>query len=101
MSDTNCREACPYFHRIEALEQDSERNKRAHKDFYDRLEKSHTSVALIEERICQIKADTEEIKQAVQELRAKPGKRWDGIVDKLIWAVLGGVAAFLLARIGL
>lgn len=97
----NCREACPYLHRIEALEQDSERNKRSHKDFYDRLEKSHTSVALIEERICQIKADTEEIKLAVQELRAKPGKRWDGIVDKLIWAVLGGVAAFLLARIGL
>ena len=97
----NCREACPYLHRIETLEQDSERNKRAHKDFYDRREKSHTSVALIEERIGQVKADTEEIKLAVQELRAKPGKRWDGIVDKLIWAVLGGVVAFLMARIGL
>ena len=31
----------------------------------------------------------------------KPGKRWDAIVDKAIWAVLAAVIAFVLAKIGL
>lgn len=34
-------------------------------------------------------------------LEAKPGKRWDGIVEKSIWAVAAAVIAFLLAKIGL
>ena len=31
----------------------------------------------------------------------KPGKRWDAIVDKAIWAVLAAVIAFILAKVGL
>ena len=31
----------------------------------------------------------------------KPGKRWDALVDKSIWAVLAAVIAFVLAKIGL
>jgi len=37
----------------------------------------------------------------VDSLEAKPGKRWEAIVDKVIWAVCAAVIAFLLARIGL
>ena len=51
--------------------------------------------------VLHIKADTEEIKEAVQEMKDKPGKRWDGIVEKAIWAVVAAVIAFLLARFGL
>lgn len=99
---TECKDtSCPLVPRIEALERDSEHNKEAHKDFYSRLENSHTAVALIEERMSQIKADTEEIKEAVQEMKDKPAKRWDGIVEKAIWAVIAAVIAFLLARVGL
>lgn len=93
--------ACHLVPRIEALERDSEHNKDAHKDFYARLESSHTNVALIEERMSQIKADTEEIKEAVQEMKDKPGKRWDGIVEKAIWAIIAAVIAFLLAKVGI
>ena len=92
----NCPDSaktCPFRARIEALEQEIVHNKDAHKEFYNRLDASHTSVAVIEERLNQIKEDTEEIKaslqaekSAVQELRDKPGKRWEGIVDKAIWA---------------
>ena len=31
----------------------------------------------------------------------KPGKRWDAIVDKVIWTVLAAVIAFVLAKVGL
>ena len=113
-----CNDKCPLEARVEALERDSEHNKDAHKDFYARLEHSHTSVALIEERVCQIKEDTEEIKTSVQklqessagakdlkkdveELKAKPGKRWDGIVDKVVCTVVGAVVTFLLMKAGL
>ncbi len=99
---------CPLLPRVAALEQDSARNKEAHKEIYQKLDASHTSVAVIEERLNQIKEDTEEIKtalqaerKAVQELRDKPGKRWEGIVDKVIWAVCAAVIAFLLGRVGL
>lgn len=34
-------------------------------------------------------------------LEAKPGKRWESIVDKVIWAVCAALIAFLLAKIGL
>lgn len=37
----------------------------------------------------------------LDELEKKPGKRWEGIVDKLIWLVVGAVAAFLLSKVGL
>lgn len=98
----DCKDsACPLVPRIEALERDSEHNKEAHKDFYARLESSHTNVALIEERMSQIKADTEEIKETVQEIKDKPARRWDGIVEKAIWAIVAAVIAFLLAKVGL
>lgn len=34
-------------------------------------------------------------------LEAKPGKRWEGLVEKAIWAVCAAVIAFLLGRVGL
>ena len=99
---------CPLLPRIEALEQDSAHNKESHKEIYQKLDASHTSVAVIEERLNQIKEDTEEIKTALQEekntvkeLRDKPGKRWESLVEKAVWAVCDAVIAFLLGRVGL
>ena len=60
---------CPMLPRIEALEAESAHNKDAHKEFYARLDASHTSVAVIEERLNQIKDDTEDIKTALQEVQ--------------------------------
>jgi len=65
------------------------------------MEASHTSVALIEQRLDQIKEDTEEIKETVQDMKDKPGKRWDGLVEKALWAVCAAVIAYLLGRVGL
>ena len=48
-----------------------------------------------------IKTDVEEIKTDVKAIAEKPGKRWDAIVDKVIWAVCAAVIAFLLGRLGL
>lgn len=92
---------CPLLPRVEALETDAAHNKEAHKEIYSRLDESHTAVAVFDEKLKQIKDDTQEIKATVQEMKDKPGRRWDGIVDKTIWAVLAAVIAFLLGRVGL
>jgi len=36
----------------------------------------------------------------VTDLEKKPGKRWDGLVEKIVWAVAAAVVGFLLAQIG-
>ena len=98
----NCKEGdCPMLPRIKALENEAAHNKDAHKTFYERLENSHLDFVLLNERTQQIKEDTEEIKEAVQEMKDKPAKRWDGIVEKAIWAVIAAVIAYMLARVGL
>ena len=35
----------------------------------------------------------------VETLEAKPAKRWDGIVEKLIWLAVSGAVGFLAAQI--
>ena len=43
-----------------------------------------------------MKNDITEIKTDVKVLTAKPAKRWDGLVDKLLYAVVGAFVAWLL-----
>ncbi len=101
-------EPCEMESRITALEEDSRRNQTTHKEFFGRFEAMSERMARTDERYTQIKTDTAEIKadvretkDAIQKLNEKPGKRWEGIVDKAIWAVCAAVIAFLLAKIGL
>lgn len=37
----------------------------------------------------------------VESLEKKPAKRWDSVVDKVVWAVLAAVIAYMLAGMGL
>lgn len=43
----------------------------------------------------------EELTKDVNELKAKPGKRWDGIVDKIIIVIATAVVSFLLGKAGI
>ena len=67
----------------------------------DNLDKLVTSVASMTKEQEHIKADVNEIKTNVKELTAKSGRRWDDLVDKIVWALLAAVITFFLARIGL
>lgn len=41
------------------------------------------------------------VKDDVDELRAKPGKRWDTIVGHALTALVGALVAFIMAKVGL
>ena len=44
-----------------------------------------------------LKSDVGEIKSDVKSLMAAPGKRWDGLVDKLLFTLAGAFLAWLIA----
>ena len=86
---------------VEAMAQANRDNIDEIKARQDNIETLATSVATLAAREEQVEKDVKEIKVDVKSLAAKPGKRWDAIVDKTIWAVLAAVIAFLLGRVGL
>lgn len=77
-------------HRLDALE----KNQKA-------LNELTTSVKVLATEQSTMKTDIGEIKTGLKTLTDKPAKRWEAIVDKAIWAVLGGLLAFALSQIGL
>lgn len=84
-------------HRLDALEQTS-----------TVLNRLATSVEVMAaelkrqgEDVDEIKRDVTNIGGKVHAMEVKPGKRWESIVDKLIWGVVGAVLALLLTKLGL
>lgn len=66
----------------------------------DNLDSLVASVAVMAKEQEYIKSDVTEIKSDVKSLTEKPAKRWDSIVEKVIWAVLAAVITYCLAQIG-
>lgn len=48
-----------------------------------------------------IKKDVTALGHKVDVIEDKPAKRWEGLVEKALWAVVAAVIAFLLGRVGL
>jgi len=86
---------------VEQLERDNEQHRATHREMYDRLRELETSDAVQNANYITINAKLDELTVMVKELTGKSGKRWDGLVEKVLWAVAAAVIAFLLARIGL
>lgn len=60
-----------------------------------------TSVAVMAEQMKTLNNSVTTLTDEVEDMKEKPARRWDSLVDKIIWAVAGAVLAFLLAKIGL
>ena len=56
-----------------------------------------TSVAVMAEQQKNISEKVDTIDDKVSTLEGKPGKRWDSLVDKAIWALAGAVIAWVAA----
>lgn len=64
------------------------------------VDKIAASMLDIKEDIKDIKSDQSQLTEKVTILENRPAaeskRRWDGITDKLLWLVAGGMAAYLL-----
>lgn len=100
-----------FEHRLTEVEQRSKSNMHR----LETLEKEHgvlhsmaTSLEVLAneqkhqtQTIADVKTDVGRLEGKVDVLESKPGKRWDSLVNNLIWGVAGAVLAFLLAKFGL
>lgn len=97
----NCSVNCPYKSQIDELKRDSQRNSEQHREFYKRFNDVEKAQAISDERYNQILTLVTKIDASVDELKEKPGKKWDSMVIKIIGYVVTAVLAYLLAKVGL
>lgn len=65
----------------------------------DDLESLTTSVAVMATKQEVMEGDVREIKSDVKGILALPAKRWNDLIEKCIWGVVGAALAYALARI--
>lgn len=87
--------------RIESLESWQRDSKKFHSDFYDWQRTQIARDAKLDEQLSNMDKNISKLLEKQESCDAKPGKRWDDLVDKAIWAVLAAVIAFILAKVGL
>lgn len=67
----------------------------------DDMDALTASIATMATKQAYIEDDVKEIKDDVKTLTEKPAKRWDGVVDTVLCAILAAAVAFALGRLGL
>ena len=67
----------------------------------DNLDDLVGTVKVLADREARVEKDVGEIKSSVNELKEKPGKRWDGLIDKIILTIAAAVLGFIFAKIGM
>ncbi len=113
----DCKDSCPVLPRVEALEEANRRHADTHQRIFDKIDTINRETGAQEEMLTAMdskidrmldwqddnrgrieKIDTlVDISARVSALEAKPGKRWDGLVDNLIWAMAGAVLAWVVS----
>ena len=53
------------------------------------------------EAIERIGKNVEKLDSQVEELKHKPAKRWESIVDKVIMTIVGAIVGYFLVKVGL
>ncbi len=97
-----CTEPCTELQRMEQqVEELQAQNSSSHREVFRRLNELEKSNAVQEAQYKTILAKLDTLTQKVEALEAKPGKRWEGLVEKAIGAIALAVIAFLLGRVGL
>lgn len=92
----------------EEMQDMRDRNDKSHKEFFDRLAllEAHNKVqdahyAHIIEKLTDITNKLSSLSDRIAVIEHKPGKRWDGMVEKAIGLVVAAVIGYILANAGL
>lgn len=92
---------CPVNARVDALKDEFDRYRsnasETHRQMFDRLGALEETRAATGEKLDNIETKLDALTEAVSALSGKSGKRWDGLVDKMIYAVALAVVAWIAA----
>ena len=53
------------------------------------------------EELKEVKSDLSGLTGKVEQIEQKPAKKWDGLVEKVIWALVAAAITYILVRLGL
>lgn len=67
----------------------------------DNLDKLVVSVEKLALKEQNVENDVKEIKKDVKEMKDKPGKLWQGVVEKALYTVVGAVITYFLIKLGI
>lgn len=67
----------------------------------DNLDDLVSTVKVLADREERVESDVSEIKDDVKEMKAKPGKLWEGIIEKAIYTIVGAVITYFLFKLGI
>ena len=108
----NPNQECLGLIRAEQLEREFEEfkkhNEESHREFYNRLSvlESHNQVQdahyeHIIEKLTDVTSKLSDISKRLAALELKPAKKWDSVVEKVVWALIAAVLTLALTKIGL
>ena len=92
---------CKLDGRVKVLEEDSKRNQETHREFYAKFENINVQVALTDERYSNILGTLAKLETAIEDLKGKPGKRWESVVEKVLMLILAGIVGAVMAQAGI
>ena len=81
----------------ERINNDTKMNTETHREMYERIRLLEIEQAETKTQYGHIMETLGAIKADVAELKSKPAKRWENVVDKIIFAVVGAGVAYILA----
>lgn len=90
--------------RLTAVEERSKSNSRRLDELEDTtktINRLATSMEVMAEKQGQVADTVEKLDTKVTNLEGKPGKRWDNLVDKALWAFAAAIIAYILGHFGL
>lgn len=97
-----CTEMCPNLDKLEQeVRSFREQNSETHKEIFKRLNELEQVEAAQNVQYTNILGKLDNLTQKLEALEAKPAKRWESLVEKVIWAVAAAIITFLLGRVGL
>lgn len=97
----DCVQNCPLVGRMDALEGQVDelqtQNTQSHKEIFGRLNALEKSEAVQEVHYTAIMAKLDNLTRKIEKMEQRPAKWWETAVAALISALVGAVAAYLLA----
>ena len=82
------------------VEEYREKSSKDHHEMYDRIRQLEIANARTDTQYGQIMETLGALKSDIAEIKTKPARRWDAIVDKVLLAVVGAIVVYILAQIG-
>lgn len=67
----------------------------------DTVHKLALSVNELANKLGNMQGRMDSLCEDVEEIKEKPAKRWEGVVEKVLYTVVGALATYLLAKVGL